>query len=139
MNGLSMRNILAAVLLAAGCCHVCAQTTTGDETKGAEIKFNEVSHDFGQFPESSPKVEYTFSYTNTGDKPLVINQAVASCGCTVAEYTKKPVQPGGKGEVKVTYNGEGRALGHFKKIITVRTNGIVEIVRLAIEGEMTAD
>jgi hypothetical protein len=68
---------------------------------------------------------------------LVINQAVASCGCTVPEYTKNPIQPGEKGEIKVTYNGTGKFPGHFKKSITVRTNGDVEMTRLYIEGEMT--
>lgn len=104
---------------------------------GAEITFDKTTHNFGTFSEKeTPKVKHTFTYTNTGDAPLVINQAVASCGCTVAEYTKKPIAVGEKGEITVTYNGAGRTLGHFKKTITVRTNGIVEIVRLTIEGDM---
>jgi len=51
--------------------------------------------------------------------------------------TKTPVQPGEKGEIKVTYNGTGKFPGHFKKSITVRTNGAVEMTRLYIEGDMT--
>lgn len=102
----------------------------------AEIKFDKLNNDFGTFSESSPVVSCTFSFTNVGDKPLVINQAVASCGCTVPEYTKDPVKPGEKGEIKVTYNGTGKFPGHFKKSITVRTNGKVEMTRLYIEGTM---
>ena len=102
----------------------------------AEIKFEKLTHDFGTFSESAPVVTCTFNYTNTGDKPLVINQAVASCGCTVPEYTKEPVQPGQKGTIKVTYNGTGKFPGHFKKSITIRTNGKVEMTRLYIEGTM---
>ena len=102
----------------------------------AEIKFDKLTHDFGNFSEASPVVTCTFTYTNTGDKPLVINQAVASCGCTVPEYTKEPVQPGEKGSIKVTYNGTGKFPGHFKKSITIRTNGKVEMTRLYIEGTM---
>ena len=102
----------------------------------AEIKFDKLTHDFGTFPESSPVVTCTFTFTNTGDQPLVINQAVASCGCTVPEYPKEPVQPGAKGSVKVTYNGTGKFPGHFKKSITIRTNGKVEMTRLYIEGTM---
>lgn len=102
----------------------------------AEIKFDKLTHDFGNFSESTPVVSCTFVFTNTGDKPLVINQAVASCGCTVPEYTKDPVKPGEKGEIKVTYNGTGKFPGHFKKSITVRTNGKVEMTRLYIEGTM---
>ena len=51
--------------------------------------------------------------------------------------SKTPVQPGDKGEIKVTYNGEGKFPGHFKKSITIRTNGAVEMTRLYIEGDMT--
>lgn len=105
--------------------------------KPAEIKFDKLTHDFGTFSEKSPVVTCVFTYTNVGEQPLVINQAMASCGCTVPEYTKTPVKPGEKGEIKVTYNGTGKFPGHFKKSITVRTNGAVEMTRLYIEGDMT--
>ena len=105
--------------------------------KPAEIKFDKLTHNFGTFSEKEPVVSCTFSFTNVGESPLIINQAVASCGCTVPEYTKTPIQPGEKGEIKVTYNGTGKFPGHFKKSITVRTNGAVEMTRLYIEGEMT--
>ena len=105
--------------------------------KPAQISFDKLTHNFGTFSESSPKVTCTFTFTNVGEQPLVINQAIASCGCTVPEYTKEPVKPGEKGEIKVTYNGAGKFPGHFKKSITVRTNGAVEMTRLYIEGDMT--
>ena len=106
------------------------------DKKQAEIKFDKYIHNFGEFSELSPKVTCVFTYTNVGNAPLVINQAVASCGCTVPEYTKQPVMPGQKGEIKVTYNGAGKFPGHFKKSITVRTNGKVEMTRLYVEGDM---
>ena len=104
--------------------------------KPAEIKFDKVTHNFGNFSDKEPVVSCVFSFTNVGEKPLVVNQAVASCGCTVPEYTKTPIQPGEKGEIKVTYNGTGKFAGHFKKSITIRTNGAVEMTRLYIEGNM---
>ena len=115
---------------------VCGMTMTMAQ-KPAQIKFDKTTHNFGSFSESNPKVTCTFTYTNVGEQPLVFNQAIASCGCTVPEYTKTPVQPGEKGEIKVTYNGAGKFPGHFKKSITVRTNGAVEMTRLYIEGDMT--
>ena len=45
--------------------------------------------------------------------------------------------PGKSGTIKVTYNGKGKFPGHFKKSITVRTNGQPEMTRLYIEGTMT--
>ncbi len=102
----------------------------------AQIKFDKTTHDFGKFSEAQPSQECTFKFTNTGDAPLVINQAVASCGCTVPNYTKEPVAPGKTGQIKVTYNGKGKFPGHFKKSITIRTNGKPEMTRLYIEGTM---
>ncbi|MBO7128500.1 MAG: DUF1573 domain-containing protein [Prevotella sp.] len=112
---------------------ICGMTSA----MAQEIKFDKLTHNFGTFSEKDPVVTCVFTFTNAGDAPLIINQAVASCGCTVPEYTKTPIQPGEKGEIKVTYNGTGKFPGHFKKSITVRTNGKVEMTRLYIEGDMT--
>ncbi len=126
--------VLSICLLVCSIATALAQSTEGQ--KQAEIKFDKTVINFGKFPESSPKVSGVFTFTNAGNAPLIINQAVASCGCTVPEYTKKPIQPGQKGEIKVTYNGTGKFPGPFKKSITVRTNGKVEMTRLYIEGDM---
>lgn len=103
----------------------------------ASIKFDKVVHNFGTFSEDAPTQKCVFTFTNTGTAPLIINQAVASCGCTIPSYTKAPIKPGEKGEIKVTYNGTGAFPGHFKKAITVRTNGVTELTRLYIEGVMS--
>ena len=61
---------------------------------GADIKFDKTTQNFGTFSENNPVVSCTLTFTNVGDAPLVIHQAVASCGCTVPEYTHEPVMPG---------------------------------------------
>lgn len=119
--------LLMAVLLVAGLTTTFAQ---------AKIEFDKLTNNFGTFSESTPVQKCTFTFTNKGDKPLIINQAVASCGCTVPTYTKTPIKPGEKGTISVTYNGKGKFPGHFKKSITVRTNGKPEMTRLYIEGTM---
>ena len=101
-----------------------------------EIKFDKTVHNFGTFSEKTPVQTAVFAFTNIGKAPPIINQAIASCGCTSPSYTKEPIMPGEKGTVKVTYNGKGKFPGHFKKSITIRTNGKVEMVRLYIEGDM---
>ncbi|MBO7645467.1 MAG: DUF1573 domain-containing protein [Prevotella sp.] len=105
---------------------------------GAEprITFDKTVHNYGTFSDSTPIQRCVFTFTNTGDQPLVINSAVASCGCTVPKYTKSPIKPGETGTINVTYNGKGKFPGHFKKTITVRTNGTPEMTRLYIEGDM---
>ncbi|MCD7817028.1 MAG: DUF1573 domain-containing protein [Bacteroides sp.] len=102
----------------------------------AQIYFEKTTHDFGIFYEDQPKVTCKFKFTNTGDGPLVIHQAMASCGCTVPKYPKEPIRPGETGEITVTYDGTGKFPGHFRKTVTLRTNAKDEITRLIIEGDM---
>lgn len=125
-----MKKVLSITLMLFAC------LTYAAAQQQAEIKFDKVSIDLGTFSESNPVQEAVFTFTNVGQAPLIINQAVASCGCAVPSYTKEPIKPGQKGQIKVTYNGKGKFPGHFKKSITVRTNGVPEMTRLYIEGIM---
>ena len=122
------RSLVIIMLLAAISLSVAAEP---------KISFEQTTLSTGSFPENDPIRKVSFTFTNTGDQPLVVNQAVASCGCTVPQYTKAPVKPGEQGTIEVTYNGTGKFPGHFKKTITVRTNGTPETIRLYIEGDMT--
>lgn len=125
-----MKKILLMMLMLVSAISISAQAQ-------AEIKFDKVSHNFGTFSEDTPVQKTTFTFTNVGQAPLVLNQVVASCGCTVPNYDKKPIAPGQKGSIEVTYNGKGMFPGHFKKSILVRSNGKIEATRLYIEGVMT--
>ena len=123
--------LIMSVMLMASVCFAMAQQNQ------ASIKFDKMIHNFGTFSEDQPTQKCVFTFTNVGTAPLIINQAVASCGCTIPSYTRAPIKPGEKGEIKVTYNGTGAFPGHFKKTITVRTNGVTELTRLYIEGVMS--
>jgi hypothetical protein len=91
------------------------------------------SYDFGKIKVNNP-VSYEFSFTNTGDIPLVISSVKASCGCTVASYTKDPIPVGGQGYVKATYNAA--SIGKFTKTVTVNANTEEGVVTLSINGEV---
>lgn len=114
---------------------VKASATTRAENY-AEIKFDTLRHDFGKFSKEDPIVKCSFGFTNTGTAPLIIHQAFATCGCTVPTWPRKPIKPGERGVIEVTYNGTDKFPGHFQKTVTIRTNGITEVVRLTIEGLM---
>jgi hypothetical protein len=121
--------LFSIIALIIGCNNLSAQNE-------AEIKFDTLIHNFGTFSEKTPVVSCEFRFENIGKSPLVIHQAIASCGCTIPEYTKEPILPGKTGTLKVTYDGEGKLPGYFKKSITVRTNAKTEMLRLYIEGVM---
>lgn len=116
---------------------LCGSFLMAHAQKQAEIKFDQIKHDFGKFDESQGIQKCTFTFTNVGDAPLVINQAIASCGCTIPTFTKEPIMPGKTGKIEVSYNGKGKFPGPFKKTITVRTNGKIEMTRLYVAGNMT--
>jgi len=119
-------------------CALLFGVSNANAQKPAHITFDRLVIDVGEFPETSPVKSAIFNFKNTGEQPLVINQAVASCGCTVPEYSKQPIMPGKSGQIKVTYNGKNKFPGRFKKSVTVRTNGDQEVTRIYISGNMTA-
>lgn len=84
------------------------------------FEFESDNHEFGVITEGE-KVSYTFKFKNTGNAPLVISNASASCGCTVPEYTKTPVAPGEEGEVNVTFDSSGKS-GMTTKSVTLIAN-----------------
>lgn len=99
----------------------------------AEATFATRVHDFGVIREEGGPVSYTFELTNTGNKPLLILDVTASCGCTRPEYPTKPIKPGKKAAIKVTYSPLGRP-GAFRKTLNVKTNGRERRQVLLIEG-----
>lgn len=98
-------------------------------------KFNVDRYDFGKIKQNVPAV-YTFEITNKTDKPLVIENAHASCGCTTPEYQKDPIAPGKTAKLKVQYNAAN--LAHFDKAVYVKFAGVDEEKTLGISGEVLA-
>lgn len=90
------------------------------ETKRAVIKFENLTHDFGTIREGE-KVSFTYKFKNTGEAPLIIERALASCGCTLPEWTTEPVLPGDTGFIKVEFDSSGK-LNLQNKSIHVTAN-----------------
>lgn len=102
-------------------------------SEGAAFDWTETIHDFGVI-QLNEAVQHEFTFTNSGSEPLVITSVQASCGCTVAEYTKELIPAGGKGFVKATYNAA--KTGVFSKTITIKANTNEGSVLLTIKGEV---
>ncbi len=95
-------------------------------------------HNFGNIRENGGSVTAEFTITNTGDEPLIIKDAQASCGCTRPTYPKAPIKPGESAVLKVTYNPMGRP-GEFDKTITVRSNAKKNKTTVRITGTVIPD
>ncbi len=97
----------------------------------SKISFSKLEHNFGQLPTGKP-VAYEFEFTNIGNKPLILSEVKASCGCTTPSWTKEPIMPGQKGTVKAQYNMARE--GKYRKSVSVKTaDG--ETITLYITGE----
>ena len=84
------------------------------------MSFEKQEHDFGNIVQGTPQ-ETVFTFTNTGDAPLIITDARSSCGCTVPQYPKNsPIAPGDTGELVVKFNGSGK--NQVTKTVTVTAN-----------------
>ncbi|HEX2969619.1 MAG TPA: DUF1573 domain-containing protein [Bacteroidales bacterium] len=99
------------------------------------LKMSETQHDFGTFKEEAGRQTYDFTVTNAGNQPLVIQNIVASCGCTTPEWTKGPIPPGGTGKITAIYDPKDRP-GAFNKTLSVYTNTKPEVTVLTIKGEV---
>ncbi|MBI9068223.1 MAG: DUF1573 domain-containing protein [Salinivirgaceae bacterium] len=88
---------------------------------GPNLSWDSSTHDFGEINEADGKVTHKFTFTNTGNEPLVLTNVRPSCGCTSSDYTKEPIIPGSKGYVSATYN-PARRPGKFSKSITITSN-----------------
>ena len=98
------------------------------------FEFGEELHDFGNVTEGD-KVEHVFSFKNTGDAPLIISSATATCGCTVPEWPREPIAVGGTGELKVVYNSKGKS-GIQSKTVTITANTYPKETRLRIKANV---
>ena len=101
----------------------------------APAEFKTQKHSFGNVPQHIP-VTTSFAFTNKSAKPLVIENAMADCGCTSPEYPKAPIMPGKTDSIKVTYNAENE--GHFEKNVTVKFAKYSQPVILQIDGDVIA-
>ena len=100
-----------------------AAGTAGKESANrakTTVRWEKIEHDFGKI-KSGDAVEYEFRFTNTGNEPLIIEDAKASCGCTVPQKPTGPVAPGASDVIKVKFNSAGKS-GKQKKNVTITAN-----------------
>ena len=94
------------------------------------MTFDEREHDFGTISEGET-VEHTFTFTNTGNAPLVVTNAKGSCGCTVPTWSKEPIAPGESGTMVVKFNSNGKPNQQIKTVnITANTEAGKELIKI---------
>lgn len=97
------------------------------------IKMNTETHNFGKIKQGVP-VTYYFEIKNISDKPVVVENATASCGCTVPEKPALPIMPGKSDKVKVIFNAG--TIGPINKDIYIKLADIPDQKVVHITGEV---
>lgn len=120
-------------LLLIAAAFICGFTTMAQQKATDVAKVNTEKHNFGKIKQGVP-VTTQFEITNTTDKPLVIENAWGSCGCTTPEVPKEPIAPGATTKLKVAYNAA--AMNHFEKDVFIKFAGIQEPRVIKITGEV---
>lgn len=97
------------------------------------IKMNTETHDFGKVKQGVPAIYY-FEITNISDKPIVVESASASCGCTVPEKPTQPIMPGKTDKLKVVYSAG--AVGPINKDIYIKLADVPDQKVVHITGQV---
>ena len=140
-----MKKGILGILLAASVSLVSCQSATDKiNEEGAQeavvegvptFSFDETNWDFGSIEEGKV-AEHIFKFKNDGDAPLVIYNAQGSCGCTVPQWPKQPIEPGETGEIKVSFNSQGKP-GMNQKNVTITANTVPNKKVLKISANVT--
>ncbi len=85
----------------------------------------------GEVQFQSPR-KFSLGFTNKGDKPLLIHEVKASCGCLDVSFPQSPVAPGARGEISLTF--DAKLLGTFYKEVEVLTNISDVPAYIAVQG-----
>ncbi len=103
---------------------------------GPSIKIDKEVHDYGTV-EQGGNGECTFTVTNTGTEPLVLQMCKGSCGCTVPTCPKEPIAPGASATITVKY--DTNRVGPINKTVTITSNATNEPSKMIrIRGNIVA-
>lgn len=128
-------NITIALILALSFFSAAPTEFNKYDTKVAVIKFRTEIVDYGTIAQNSDGTRL-FTFTNTGDAPLLITKVITSCGCTVPSYSLAPIMPSESGELNIKY--DTKRPGAFTKTITVISNAEGGNKILKIRGNIVA-
>lgn len=99
-----------------------------------EFKFETEAINYGKITQSDPGTR-VFEFTNIGEAPLIIKDIKSSCGCAIPKKPEKPIMPGEKGQIEVSY--DTKRLGGFSKAFTIFSNAKSERKQLKIKGHVS--
>ncbi|MET0242061.1 MAG: DUF1573 domain-containing protein [Flavitalea sp.] len=132
-----MKSLILSLALLTCSATMFAQTqaAAGVTVKKAEnyIKFKELTYDFGKI-KKDVQVKHDFAFTNVSEKPIIIESAFGSCGCTTPVWPQAPIAKGKADKLVAGFTAP--TVGKFSKTITVKLAGVDAPVQLTITCEV---
>jgi hypothetical protein len=125
------------ILLMLLCCVVAVSPLRAEEKNvrnGAHIKFESTECDFGEVSRKDDNRSCVFSFVNDGTEPLVLLSATTSCSCLKAEFPRKPIAVGGKGEVRLVLESKKVDKGIFRRVVQIHSTSTGGTEILTIKG-----
>ena len=112
------------ILLTLSACLLFGAVYAEKPAKGAHLKMENPTYDFGDVPRRGGDLEREFRFVNDGTSPLVIVRVITSCSCLKASFSKRPVEPADSGVIRITYEPHKSEPGAFNKVIQIYSNSV---------------
>ena len=103
-----------------------------DTSRYAQMEFDESIHNFGDLNQGEKRT-HIFKFKNIGTNPLIIDNVLTTCGCTVPVWPKDPLLTGEQGQLEVIFDSTSK-IGRQNKVITIRSNAKSGDYRLRISA-----
>jgi len=131
-----MKKIIFSIFVLAlvSACNNTPAPKVANTTPTTSIKFENDVFDFGKIVVGE-KINHSFKFKNTGKIPLIISNAVASCGCTVPDWPKLPIKPNESAKIDIVFNTVGK-MGLQDKTITITANTQPNTLKVHLIGEI---
>ena len=108
-----------------------SESESNNNSNITSMRFDKIVYDYGKIIVDTDNKAF-FTVTNTGDKPLIIENVSASCGCTTPKKPEKPIAPGKSDRIEVIFHPKDGQLDAQEKTITVfaNTDSKIEVLKI---------
>ena len=116
------------------CALLAASNINAQEPKGADIEFQSSVVDLGTIAQDGGKQVVRFSFTNTGNIPLVITEVRTSCSCMSVGYERKKVEPKERGVMTITLDASKAPKGQYYRVMQVFSTAKSGVKRITVKA-----
>jgi hypothetical protein len=111
-------------------------SNNNNDTAELTVISDSTTFNFGNI-QAGDTIKHTFHFKNTGESPLVISSATATCGCTVASFNKRPIATGATDSITAVFASSKENKGFANKVVTVNYNSPASPKLLTLYGRVS--